>query len=56
MHAVLGTTVQPTMQQQASLGEEVAPPSMPATPAPSADTSTDDGDDTMNYFASLVND
>jgi len=56
MHAVLGTTVQPTMQQQASLGEEVAPPSMPATPPPSADTSADDGDDTMNYFASLVND
>ena len=59
MHSVLGTTTQPTIAQERSLGEEAPAPTMRSTPAPEPVTAatTDDGsDDTMNYFASLVND
>lgn len=59
MHSVLGTTTQPTIAQERSLGEEAPAPTMRSTPAPeqvTAATTDDGGDDTMNYFASLVND
>jgi hypothetical protein len=63
MNTVLGQTqTQPTMREEASLGEEMAPREFKSSEAPSASTpslssegpASESMDDTMSYFATLA--